>query len=92
MTRRQELYAKVKELNAASAIQTRYGDNYTRVSNADLEDFLRGFGKKKEAPKKQASAKAEVKDVNKAFIQLLTTLQVKKVITAKEAKEVAEML
>ena len=43
---RKELYAKVKELGVADIIKTRLGDNYTRVSNADLEAFLKGFSKK----------------------------------------------
>lgn len=74
---RKELYAKIKELGAADAIKTKFGDNYTRVSNANLEDFLRGFGKK--TPKE-------------AMVKLLSTLQAKRVLTAKEAEEVAALL
>lgn len=88
---RKELYAKVKKLGAADAIKTKFGDNYTRVSNIDLEDFLRGFGKKttkkEAAPKKEATSSCK-----EAMIKLLSTLQAKRALTAKEAEEVAALL
>jgi predicted transcriptional regulator len=84
---RKELYAKIKELGAADAIKTKFGDNYTRVSNANLEDFLRDFGKK--TPKKRAASKKVNKE---AMVKLLSTLQAKRVLTAKEAEEVAALL
>ena len=91
---RKELYAKVKELGAADAIKTKFGDNYTRVSNADLEDFLRGFGKK--PAKKEAAPKKEKKEATysckEALVKLLSTLQAKRALTAKEAEEVATLL
>ena len=91
---RKELYAKIKELGAADAIKTKFGDNYTRVSNADLEDFLRGFGKK--TTKKEAAPKKEKKEATgsckEAMVKLLSTLQAKRALTAKEAEEVAALL
>ena len=91
---RKELYAKVKELGAADAIKTKFGDNYTRVSNADLEDFLRGFGKK--TTKKEAAPKKKKKEATgsckEAMVKLLSTLQAKRALTAKEAEEVAALL
>ena len=91
---RKELYDKVKELGAADAIKTKFGDNYTRVSNADLEDFLRGFGKK--TTKKEAAPKKEKKEATgsckEAMVKLLSTLQAKRALTAKEAEEVAALL
>lgn len=91
---RKELYAKVKELGAADAIKTKFGDNYTRVSNADLEDFLRGFGKK--TTKKESAPKKEKKEATgsckEAMVKLLSTLQAKRALTAKEAEEVATLL
>lgn len=94
---RKELYAKVKELGAADAIKTKFGDNYTRVSNADLEDFLRGFGKKatkkESAPKKEKKEKKEATgSCKEAMVKLLSTLQAKRALTAKEAEEVAALL
>lgn len=89
---RKELYAKVKELGAADAINKKFGDNFTRVSNAALEDFLKGFGKKpvETAPKKENK---EVKgSCKEAVIKLLSTLQARRVITAKEAEEVAALV
>lgn len=90
---RKELYNKVKELGAADAIKAKFGDNFTRVSNADLEDFLRGFGKKTTPAKKVTKATTkETKGTSSAVVKLLSILQTKKVITAKEAEEVAEVL
>lgn len=37
---RKELYAKVKKLNLQEEIKNEYGDNYTRVSNTELEAII----------------------------------------------------
>ena len=37
---RKELYAKVKELNLQEEIKKKYGDNYTRVDNTELEAII----------------------------------------------------
>jgi hypothetical protein len=37
---RKELYAKVKELNLQEEIEKKYGDNYTRVGNTELEAII----------------------------------------------------
>ena len=91
---RKELYAKVKKLGVADAIKTKFGDNYTRVSNANLEDFLRGFGKK--ITKKESAFKKEKKKATgsckEAMVKLLSTLQAKRALIAKEAEEVAALL
>ena len=96
---RKELYVKVKELGAQDAIKAKFDDNFTRVSNADLEDFLNGFGKK--TVKKTAPAAPKKKEEKKegsgcpckeAIVKLLSTLQAKRALTAKEAEEVAALL
>ena len=85
---RKELYIKVKDLGVADTIKAKFGDNYTRVSNADLEDFLKGFSKKTtKKEKKEATGFCK-----EAIVKLLSTLQVKRVLTAKEAEEVAALL
>lgn len=90
---RNELYKKVRELDAAAAIKAKFGDNFTRVSNLDLEAFLKGFEKKITPEKKVTKATAkETKGTGSAVVKLLSILQTKKVITAKEAEEVAELL
>lgn len=91
---RKELYAKVKELGAADAIKTKFGDNYTRVSNVNLEIFLAGFGKKpvmKEATPKKNKKRA-TSSCKEAIVKLLSILQAKRALTAKEAEEVAALL
>lgn len=96
---RKELYNKVKELGVADAIKAKFGDNFTRISSANLEDFLKNFKEPKEIKKKSDSTENTVKDTIKeakstsnAIIKLLTILQTKRVITAKEAEEVAKEL
>lgn len=89
---RKELYSKVKELKAEEAIKVKFGDNYTRVSNADLEAFLKGFGKKSVKKVATPAPKANNGDVKKAFVALLSTLQANKVIKAKDADEIASLL
>ncbi len=37
---RKELYAKVKELNLQEEIKEKYGNNYTRVGNTELEAII----------------------------------------------------
>ena len=47
---RKELYAKVKELNLQEKIKEQFGENYTRVSNAELALIIANY-KKVEKPK-----------------------------------------
>lgn len=93
---RKELYNKVKELGVAGLIKSTFGDNFTRVSNANLEDFLRGFEKKTTAVKKVTKATTKetkkTKGIGNVIVKLLSILQTKRVITAKEAEEVAKTL
>ena len=49
---RKELYAKVKELNLQEEIKKKYGENYTRVSNAALAFIIANY-KKVEKPKSE---------------------------------------
>lgn len=93
---RKELYNKVKELGVADLIKSTFGDNFTRVSNANLEDFLRGFEKKTATVKKVTKATTKetkkTKGIGNVIVKLLSILQTKRVITAKEAEEVAKTL
>lgn len=87
--KRIELYAKVRQMNAQEAIKNYFGNNFTRISNSDLEKFLKGFSTKKETVKRKSTSEGEHKA---SMITLLSILQAKKVITAKEAEEVATSL
>ena len=49
---RKELYAKVKELNLQEKIKEQFGENYTRVSNAELAFIIASY-KKVEKPKSE---------------------------------------
>ena len=87
-----ELYSKIKELKVEEAIKVKFSGNYTRVSNADLEAFLKGFGVKSVKKVATPAPKANNGDVKKAFVALLSTLQANKVIKAKDADEIASLL
>ena len=47
---RKELYAKVKELNLQEEIKKKYGDNYTRVGNTELEAIIAKHTEKNTTP------------------------------------------
>lgn len=100
---RKELYDKIKELGLADDIKKKFGDNYTRVSSSNLENFIKVHlkgdkkGKKEEVVvDKVAEHPSETPSGHKcckeATIKLISILQTKRVITAKEAEEVAELL
>lgn len=91
---RKELYDKVRELGLADAIKKKYGDNFTRVSNANLEACISSCYDKNTAKKKKAVKPAVVpaKTCREAFIKLISILQSKRIITAKEGEEVAKLL
>ena len=49
---RKEIYAKVKELNLQEEIKKKYGDNYTRVSNTELEAIIANHIAKTSTPRR----------------------------------------
>ena len=59
---RKELYAKVKELNLQEKIKEQFGENYTRVSNAELAFIIASYNKV-EKPKKIESTGDEDEDL-----------------------------
>lgn len=61
MTNRKELYAKVKELHIEDVIKTKYGKNYTQVSNAFLLKEITEF----ESSTKKESKKSVKKTIEK---------------------------
>lgn len=100
---RKELYDKVRDLGLASIIKEKYGDNYTRVSNSNLEECINAHmkGNKKKEKKEDVADKAvkspnktslDCKNCKEAVIKLISTLQIRRMITAKEAEEIAELL
>lgn len=100
---RKELYDKVRELGLVDAIKKKYGDNFTRVSSSNLEECIKAHlkGNKKEKKEEVVAEKAveapvktssDCKGCQRAVIKLISTLQTRRIITAKEAEEVAELL
>ena len=55
---RKELYAKVKELNLQDEIKQKYGDNYTRVNNTELEAIIAKYTTKPIAKEAKDSCKS----------------------------------
>jgi hypothetical protein len=84
---RKEIYNKIKELGIAKEIESRFGQNFTRVSSASLEEFLRGY-----ATVKKVIRKPVVPNYEKVIIRLVSTLQAKKYLTAAEAEDVLKLL
>lgn len=55
---RKELYAKVKELNLQEEVKKKYGDNYTRVGNTELEAIIAKYTTKLSAKVAKGSCKS----------------------------------
>ena len=85
---RKEIYIKIRELGIAKEIESRFGQNFTRVSNANLEEFLRGYT----TTAKKMIRKPVVPNYEKVIIRLVSTLQAKKYLTAAEAEDVLKLL
>ena len=88
---RQELYRKIKELGIAKKIEEKFHQNFTRVSNAKLESFIKEFTTKANKATKKSSGTA-VSKVNIVVVNLVSTLQAKRILTATEADNILKML
>ncbi len=88
---RQELYRKIKELGIAKKIEEKFHQNFTRVSNAKLESFIKEFTTKANKTAKKGSVVA-VSKVNIVMVNLVSTLQAKRILTATEADNILKML
>lgn len=88
---RQELYRKIKELGIAKKIEEKFHQNFTRVSNAKLESFIKEFTAKANKVAKKSFVVA-VSKVNIVMVNLVSTLQAKRILTATEADNILKML
>ena len=88
---RQELYRKIKELGIAKKIEEKFHQNFTRVSNAKLESFIKEFTTKANKAAKKSSVTV-VSKVNIVVVNLVSTLQAKRILTATEADNILKML
>jgi hypothetical protein len=88
---RKEIYAKIKELNLSEEVKKQFGDNYTRVSSAELEALINSkTSKKKTLPIQEVKIKKN--DAEAALFYLSSLLLSKKVITKAEADQLASYL
>ena len=88
---RQELYRKIKELGIAKKIEEKFHQNFTRVSNAKLESFIKEFTAKANKAANKSSVVA-VSKVNIVMVNLVSTLQAKRILSATEADNILKML
>ena len=88
---RQELYRKIKELGIAKKIEEKFHQNFTRVSNAKLESFIKEFTTKANKAANKGSVTV-VSKVNIVMVNLVSTLQAKRILTATEADNILKML
>ena len=82
---RKEIYSKIKSMNLAEEVKKTYGDNYTRVSSKNLEEFIASKSKKASKPSTKKVDKKPVKavkpvltgkpvDLKEAFVKLISVL------------------
>lgn len=88
---RQELYRKIKELGIAKKIEEKFHQNFTRVSSAKLESFIKEFTTKANKADKKNFVVAG-SQVNIVIVNLVSTLQAKRILTATEADNILKML
>ncbi len=78
---RKELYSKIKSLHLENEVMKTFGDNYTRVSNYNLENLVA----KKESSLKKSSCN-NTTDFKNVIIRIVSTLQGNNVIDVEDAK------
>lgn len=78
MTNRKELYAKVKELHIEDVIKTKYGKNYTQVSNAfllkEITEFESSTKKEPKKPLKKIIEKMKNDDIKETTKKVSFTI------------------
>ena len=82
---RKELYAKVKELNLQEKIKEQFGENYTRVSNAELALIIANY-KKVEKPKNET--KVSISKVAKESTEATKSCKCDKLIEVLKKKHI----
>lgn len=87
---RKELYKIIKDNDLAEEIKKKYGDNYTRVSSKNLNEFIIEWAKSVNACAEACNCASEVKE--NALIKLLSILAAKGIIIPEEAEMVAKLL
>ena len=95
---RKEIVQRLKELGLTEKVKTVFGDNYTRVSNENLQFILDEYDKRnnpKEPERKIEDVKPDsIGDLGlrKAFVKLLTTLQMSETLYPEEISEILKEL
>lgn len=101
MKNRVELYAIIKEHNLEEDIKDEFGDNYTRISSKNLEDFLEDYldedddcecdEQSKGCAYKEPEEKSDG-NVHGALVELVSHLVRLRVISPSDADDVLSFL
>ena len=89
---RKGLYSIIKENHLEEKVKEKYGDNYTRISSKNLDEFITEWHEslKKCTCEDVCSCHTEVKE--NALVKLLSILAAKGIIIPEEAEMVAKLL
>ena len=82
---RKELYAKVKELNLQEKIKEQFGENYTRVSNAELAFIIANYNK---VEKPKSETKVSISTVAKKSTVVTESSKCDKLIEVLKKKHI----
>lgn len=90
---RKELYKIIKDNDLAEEIKKKYGDNYTRVSSKNLNEFITvGWVKSLNECTCEGACNCASEVKENALIKLLSILAAKGIIIPEEAEMVAKLL
>lgn len=87
--KRKDLYNKVKELHLEAEIKRQFQRDFTKVSNIDIQTILEKHVK---GIKPSTKEKELPKNVEKAIVRLVSTLQANKLLTAEESNDILGLL
>lgn len=96
---RKEIVEQLKEYGLLEQVKIMFGDNYTRVSTENLDCVIQWYNKKHNPEKKELKRVEQVEPENindlglrKAFVKLLTTLQMSETLFPDEISSILEEL
>lgn len=91
---RKEIYAEVKKYGLAELILNECGDNYTRIPNLVLLEYVKIAKNKiaKKSVKVEKPSSKELSNLKNAFVELIAYLSNYRVISVDKASEILGML
>lgn len=94
---RKEIVEQLKEFGLLEEVKRMFGDNYTRITTENLNCVIESYNKKHNPPKLKTTADVDPEEINdlglrKAFVKLLTTLQMSETLFPDEISSILEEL